>query len=184
MIESISHSHYISIVDLAEFLNVPVSDLKRALRAFAVERTDDGRLAVSGGIVLRLLLRAVDLEMHVAPPGMWTAPANAKHKRRRSIPRSVREAIAERDGNRCRYCGRKAAGLLQMDHLIPFSLGGGEESINLVMTCPPCNSRKRNMIAADVGMKLRKAPNADPETNAIQKQLAQGELTALHRKKS
>ena len=66
-----------------------------------------------------------------------------------------RRAVFVRDNYECQYCGRKAE---NVDHVIPRSRGGGHTWDNVVAACRPCNSRKENRNASDVGMRLRHPP--------------------------
>lgn len=54
--------------------------------------------------------------------------------------------ILSRDGFRCRYCGRNTEQhqtlVLQVDHIVPRSRGGGDEENNLVTACWECNIGK------------------------------------------
>lgn len=61
-------------------------------------------------------------------------------RRRRYIHRSVRKEVYKRDGHVCQDCGNKRQ--LSLDHVVPFSQGGSDESSNLQTLCRPCNSRK------------------------------------------
>lgn len=61
--------------------------------------------------------------------------ANLFNKRR-----WVRDIVMERDGHRCRACGRLDS--LTLDHVIPVALGGENSITNLQILCRPCNSRK------------------------------------------
>jgi hypothetical protein len=58
------------------------------------------------------------------------------------IPREVRELVMERDGRRCRTCGRTDD--LTLDHkYVPWSDGGSStDPDNLQVLCRPCNSSK------------------------------------------
>jgi hypothetical protein len=77
------------------------------------------------------------------------------------------KAIRVRDGDRCRYCGRKvdwsdrrgvAGGTY--DHVEPF----GENTLeNIVVACRGCNSRKGARTPDEAGMDLRRPPaRSDP----------------------
>jgi 5-methylcytosine-specific restriction endonuclease McrA len=58
----------------------------------------------------------------------------------------VREAIYQRDGRRCVYCGRTPPEVkLTVDHVHPRQLGGRDDPSNLVTACRSCNSDKRDM---------------------------------------
>ena len=70
-------------------------------------------------------------------------PVHSRHLSppRRHIPAAVRRHIWQRDGGRCCYrdplTGRRCTSshLLQIDHLLPVSEGGGPEPSNLVLRC-------------------------------------------------
>jgi 5-methylcytosine-specific restriction endonuclease McrA len=47
-----------------------------------------------------------------------------------------------RDDYTCAYCGERG-GILECDHVIPFSRGGTEKLENLVTACKTCNRAKR-----------------------------------------
>lgn len=60
--------------------------------------------------------------------------------------RRLRFEILKRDNYSCRYCGAKAPDVtLTVDHVIPTTLGGGDEPNNLVTACQPCNSGKASV---------------------------------------
>lgn len=57
---------------------------------------------------------------------------------------SLRIRILERDGYKCVYCGALAVeGPLEVDHVMPRSAGGSNDSTNLVTACRRCNNGKR-----------------------------------------
>lgn len=66
-----------------------------------------------------------------------------------------RRAVFARDGHRCQYCGASAENI---DHVIPKSKGGLHVWDNVVAACRPCNTRKRDRLLEDSGMKLRRPP--------------------------
>jgi 5-methylcytosine-specific restriction endonuclease McrA len=68
-----------------------------------------------------------------------------------------RRAVFARDGHRCQYCGALAENI---DHVIPRSKGGPHAWDNVVAACRPCNSRKRDRMLEDSGMRLRRMPSA------------------------
>ncbi len=57
----------------------------------------------------------------------------------------VRRAAIERDGYRCRACG-KAAGRFEVDHIVPLEAGGAGGAAydmdNLQTLCRPCHFAK------------------------------------------
>ncbi len=58
----------------------------------------------------------------------------------RSISKSKRYRVWERDGGACVKCGSKTG--LQVDHIVPVALGGGCEEENLRLLCGSCNVRE------------------------------------------
>ncbi len=52
-----------------------------------------------------------------------------------------RNAVYERDGFQCAYCGTTNTGF-QIDHVIPFWQGGRNTMGNLVVACVGCNKEK------------------------------------------
>jgi 5-methylcytosine-specific restriction endonuclease McrA len=66
-----------------------------------------------------------------------------------------RRAVFARDGHRCQYCGASAENI---DHVVPRSKGGTHAWDNVVAACRPCNSRKRDRLLEESGMKLRRPP--------------------------
>ena len=69
------------------------------------------------------------------------AKSGARRRGRRAIPAAVRREVWRRDGGRCtfvdrdsgRRCGSRF--LLEIDHVIPYALGGGEAVANLRIRC-------------------------------------------------
>ena len=56
---------------------------------------------------------------------------------------SVRFEVFRRDAFTCRYCGRKSPdAILEVDHVIPLSEGGGDQLDNLTTSCSDCNRGK------------------------------------------
>lgn len=64
---------------------------------------------------------------------------------------SLKRKLADRDGNHCHYCGVKFESNanrgfnpngISIDHVVPISLGGGDELDNLVLCCRRCNRKK------------------------------------------
>jgi 5-methylcytosine-specific restriction endonuclease McrA len=75
-----------------------------------------------------------------------------------------RRAVFARDGHRCQYCGAAAENI---DHVIPRSRGGPHAWDNVVAACRPCNSRKRDHLLEDSGMKLRHPPTVPRQRTFI-----------------
>jgi len=60
-----------------------------------------------------------------------------------TISPRLRFSILERDGYRCRYCGRGAPDVtLHVDHVHPQSRNGTDDPDNLVTACEDCNQGK------------------------------------------
>ena len=87
----------------------------------APERTDDGEPAA---------------------PELFLEPSKPK-ERRISVP-EAREALAKRDGLRCRGCGYVPPYLdfMHVDHKKPKKLKGKESLSNFALLCEPCNRKK------------------------------------------
>jgi hypothetical protein len=63
-----------------------------------------------------------------------------------AVSRRLRFEVLKRDNYTCRYCGAKAPDVtLTVDHVIPTTLGGGDEPNNLVTACQPCNAGKSSV---------------------------------------
>lgn len=100
-----------------------------------------------------------------------------------TVSRRLRFEILRRDGHTCRYCGAKAPDVaLTVDHVIPVSLGGGDEPSNLVTACSDCNSGKASVpadaaivedVAADALRWKRAMEQAHLELHAEQQVMAQ-----------
>ena len=77
---------------------------------------------------------------------------------KRHIPAAVRRRVAEVAHFRCGYCQtaqRVIGPLLEIDHIIPEASGGTSDEGNLFLSCPMCNSCKRDQMEA-----------IDPQTGA------------------
>lgn len=61
------------------------------------------------------------------------------------VSNKMRFSIYERDGHRCRKCGRYS-NHLEIDHIFPISKGGKSEYNNLQTLCHECNSKKSNTV--------------------------------------
>ena len=73
--------------------------------------------------------------------------------------RFSRHNIYLRDQNVCQFCGHKySRAELNLDHVIPRSLGGKTTWENIVTSCIPCNRRKGGHLPQRAGMKLIRVP--------------------------
>lgn len=57
------------------------------------------------------------------------------------------QVLIQRDGKRCRYCGRKTR--LTIEHLTPNCRGGNGERRNLGLSCFRCNNEKGPLTEAE-----------------------------------
>ncbi|MFJ6566564.1 HNH endonuclease [Streptomyces sp. NPDC091292] len=75
-----------------------------------------------------------------------------------AVSKRLRYEILRRDNHACRYCGATAPRVkLNVDHVIPTSLGGSDKPDNLVTACVECNSGKTSSL-----------PNAEPVADVEQ----------------
>lgn len=58
-----------------------------------------------------------------------------------AVSKRTRFEVLRRDNYTCRYC-RSTDNELTVDHVMPVSLGGGDEPSNLVAACRDCNAGK------------------------------------------
>ncbi len=68
------------------------------------------------------------------------------------ISKALRERIAEQAKHRCGYCLTSefiVGTLMEIDHIIPQSLGGHSKEENLWLACSLCNDHKGDRIAAE-----------------------------------
>ena len=76
-----------------------------------------------------------------AVPGERTATARSRRRTRRPIPVRVKREVWQRDGGSCSYVdphsGRRCGSrfLLEIDHVVPYALGGADEPGNLRLYC-------------------------------------------------
>lgn len=67
------------------------------------------------------------------------------------IPKQLRRRLAHSGRHRCGYCllPERLTGIpMEIDHLVPRSLGGPTEEANLWLACPACNAFKGSRVAA------------------------------------
>jgi HNH endonuclease len=94
-----------------------------------------------------LIATILDTEVKIAkrqllPPGnMFQQQAN------RAIPQHIVSQVFQMYNGRCAECGAFGKGVeLQVDHRIPFSLGGSNDISNLQLLCSICNKKKGSRI--------------------------------------
>lgn len=63
-----------------------------------------------------------------------------------AVTKRTRFEVLRRDEHTCQYCGAKAPDVtLQIDHVVPVSLGGNDKPENLVTACRDCNTGKSSI---------------------------------------
>ncbi len=78
--------------------------------------------------VMEFLEGRDDKRLSASDPGEW---------------KRISLEIFARDGFICHYCGERG-GNLEVDHMIPVSRGGTDESGNLTTACRRCNRQKKD----------------------------------------
>lgn len=59
------------------------------------------------------------------------------------VKASVRKIVYRKFSDRCAYCGKVLEAINQtVDHIIPYTRGGGDDVNNLFPACKSCNSEK------------------------------------------
>lgn len=70
--------------------------------------------------------------------------------KRRPLRKNIRVAIHQRDGYRCRMCGRSSeVTTLHVDHIVPVADGGTDALENLATLCADCNTGKSSLRLPD-----------------------------------
>jgi 5-methylcytosine-specific restriction endonuclease McrA len=91
---------------------------------------------------------------------------------RKPISEKIRYQVLERDGHRCKSCGRSPEDnvKLQIDHVIPVDWGGKTEIDNLETLCEECNRGKKNWIptvSVDVMQKIMLKQTVEERIEAL-----------------
>ena len=83
------------------------------------------------------------------------------------ISKPLRELVRQRAGRRCEYC-LSAEWLMgvycEIDHVLPWTLGGTTTTDNLCLACPSCNANKHAKIEGVDPQSGRIAPLFNPRT--------------------
>lgn len=93
---------------------------------------------------------------------IWQKPSTKasvpSRSRRKGLSQRLRFAVLERDGFRCRYCGRTPPDInLHVDHVIAVANGGDDDFGNLVASCADCNLGKSTSTLRAAVMRSRDA---------------------------
>lgn len=113
------------------------------VEALAVARQ---RLAAANDKRTVELPGAAQAELWPEEPLLTAAPAAPAPQ----IPRRRREVFEHSEG-RCHYCAVQLTldGKWHVEHQLPRALGGGNDHINLVAACAPCNLSKSDRSAIE-----------------------------------
>ena len=113
------------------------------------------------------------------PARSVTSPPNGGAASGRARPKAIRRLVWQRDGGRCTYVdprsGRRCASshLLQIDHVLPYALGGVTETGNLRLLCAPrrCGAGRGDHLEAAhahaVDQELQDLLRRDPAAGSI-----------------
>ena len=89
---------------------------------------------------------------------------------RKPVRKRDRFEVFKRDHFTCQYCGAQPPGVtLVIDHAEPVSLGGSDDSANLVTACEACNQGKSDKPLSHVPIR----PDADLLYLEIQQELSE-----------
>lgn len=70
--------------------------------------------------------------------------------KREPLSKKIRFEVFKRDQFKCQYCGASAPDVvLHVDHINPVSKGGENDILNLITSCQPCNSGKKDRLLDD-----------------------------------
>jgi 5-methylcytosine-specific restriction endonuclease McrA len=78
---------------------------------------------------------------------------------RKGIPDLIRNYVAKRDKDICQYCRRDLSKEsffnITLDHIKPYSEGGSNHPMNLVLSCRSCNNKKgiKGIVKRDILLK-------------------------------
>ena len=90
--------------------------------------------------------------------------------KRKSISKSARFDIFQRDSFACQYCGgRPPDFVLVLDHLVPVAEGGDNSEMNLITSCEHCNQGKAAKILRIGGP----SPDADLKRLKVEQESAE-----------
>lgn len=80
----------------------------------------------------------------------------AKDNKRKQISTRKRFEVFKRDGFICQYCGSAPPSvILHVDHIIPVSKGGENDTDNFITSCSRCNLGKSNILLSDIPKSLK-----------------------------
>ncbi len=121
-----------------------------ARRAIVMVITGRAEQIESDGIMIRTFTSrfpcptVIRLNRFIKIPRWGTVPFSKKN-------------VLRRDRKTCQYCGAVNVELT-IDHIIPRSMGGSSNWLNVVAACKRCNSRKSDRTVEKSGLRLRNKP--------------------------
>ena len=182
-----------AVTSLARTLHLSIGAVRQAVRRLdelgalrVVERSKNGHLAE---VRLPEKIRAVRSGQNgVSKNGVLAGIGAAVGPPARTLESTdfmktweLRKAIHEREGGACFYCLRRSPAKVRcLDHVVPRVRSGPNSYRNLVCCCLECNSRKKDLPAADFVRTLYRQGRLTPaELDArlrALKELAAGKL--------
>lgn len=92
------------------------------------------------------------------------------------VSKRLRFEVFKRDGFTCQYCGTRPPDvILELDHIEPRAVGGGNDNINLITSCFDCNRGKGKRELGHVTIR----PDADIEFFRTQQEIAEAKRFLL-----
>ncbi len=69
----------------------------------------------------------------------YLKPPSYNNRTRNELPKKCKEEVIQRDGNKCRVCGKEQS--LSIHHILPHSLNGLDSPENLMQLCQECHKK-------------------------------------------
>lgn len=93
---------------------------------------------------------------------------------------SMRERLWEETSGHCVYCGHPVTlGEMEVDHIVPKSIGGGGEYLNKVCCCPRCNDEKADLLVEDYLLEKMSDRKRHCYKNRLDTLVGQGRMSEL-----
>ena len=94
--------------------------------------------------------------------------------------KNIRERLWEETSGHCIYCGRPVTlQEMEVDHIVPKSLGGGGEFMNKVCVCPQCNATKADALLEDFLEDTKNTKKLRKYHNRLKALQAQGKMSEM-----
>jgi len=122
----------------------PSKDGRRSLLPVSLKTLNLLRSTGAHLELIEKILASAQADFGVEPDKLFvpTEPRMSRRRRRRPAWEILRQLIFKRDNFTCVYCGRDDPILMTVDHVIPASKGGADDSTSLVTACFACNEDK------------------------------------------